>query len=903
MFSRTRRTRADFDAEIESHIDHEADRLVAEGMSRAEARAAARARFGSMQLARERFRGRRRGMWLDHLAHDVRIAVRSLGREPVFAVIAIVTLALGIGLNSTVYTFLYSLTQRTLPVPHAARLVTVHQQIGSGGPTLSSRMQGGSFSSGEYDRAVNGTPDMVSLSEYVEYSAQSRSVEELAAYAVAGATLEGETPLPVGVQFVSCNYFHTLGLDVARGREFTSDECEERTSAVVVLAHGFWQSRFGGDAAILGRSITLNRQAFTVIGIAPPGFTGTEIKPAELWAPLTAQPLLGPEQLSNEHLSWLALIGRLAPRTTLERARAELAGIARSRDRLYPGRATTVLVYRATVLPGPQARQITGVTGIAALAVATFIVLIACLNVANLVLSRVPARQRAVRVRAALGAQRRQIVLHLMVESLLLALLGGLGGMLVTVWAPSLLVAAVQVDQLNVDLSPDVRVFAYALSVSIGAALVFGLVPALETARVDLASALRGTRASARRGPRTWRLRQIVVGTQLAGSLLLLVLTGLFVRALVRAQAIDPGFVTADVYAYRPDLARQGYDAARAALFYDELRTRVAALAPVEATTFMGRLPLRGGRTMSAFSPDLTSAFENEVGHYTHANYVTVSASYFAALQIPIVRGRVFSDLPVGATPDVTPVVIAEGMARRFWPGEEPLGKQFRLYPNRVHEVVGVARETRHHSIAAVDDALMYRPVVFDVAPDSTGKPPSPPQLALVVRTAPGADLSRDVVRLARQLDPNLMLTVESLEGILHSSLRPARLASLFAGFLGGLAALLALVGVYGAVAYVVSQRAHEIGVRFALGARQRDVIMLILRQGAAPLVFGLGAGLLLAVAAGRVVQSQLYGIDPLDPLAFGGMFVVLAVAALLAMLRPARRAAQLDPVATLRTE
>ncbi|MGH7553099.1 MAG: ABC transporter permease, partial [Longimicrobiales bacterium] len=639
-----RRSELDFAEEIESHIDHEADRLVGEGMSAVEARAAARRTFGSVARARERYRGARRGQWLERAGEDLRYAFRTLRREPGFAVAGVLTLALGIGFNTAVFTTLYALVLRPLPVPEGDRLVTLHQRF-----------------DGRYGRAVNGTPSMASYPEYLEYRERTRTLEGIAAYAHIGFTLRGDSPVAGSGMLASCNYFDVLRTRMALGRGFAADECDRGSEGVAVLSHGIWVRQFASDSSILGRTLTLNRQGVTVIGVSEPGFGGTELQAPDLWVPLTMRarlsvggdllrgPMLGSrigegaggrnaatDGLEDPNESWLSLIGRLRNGASAGDTRAELTAVARQADAAYPGRITSVAVYSAARLNQPETRSLAGVgVGLAVLAITGTIVLMACLNLMNLLLARTPVRQRTVRIRLALGAHRWRVVAQLMTESFVLALLGGAAGLALAALLPRLVIPLLPTRGLQLELSLDLRVFAYALATSLVAAAVFGLAPALETTRIDLASAMRGDRTGGR-GRRTSRLRQAIVALQLAGSLTLLVFCSLFVRAVLHAQSTDPGFSIARVYGFRPALAQQGYDAARAAGYYRQLEERVALLPGIESAALAQWLPL-GARSVGQLRLDGETGDDD--GRLP-LSYMSVAGSFFATMGIPILRGR-----------------------------------------------------------------------------------------------------------------------------------------------------------------------------------------------------------------------------------------------------------------------
>ncbi|MGH7502900.1 MAG: ADOP family duplicated permease [Longimicrobiales bacterium] len=896
-----RRTADDFDDEIRSHIEHETDRLVASGLTRGRARAEARRRFGSENAVREWFMESQGPVRFENVVKDMVLAGRSLRRQPGFALAAVLTLALGLGLSAGVFNVLYGLAMRPLPLPEADRLVTVHQEF----PAFRmwpfrGWLGDAQIGTGEFRRRVNGWPDMASYPEYLAYRDGAGLLEDLAAFATVSVTLESDAPVAVQGLVVSCNYFSVLGVMMAVGRGFAPAECERPGEpAAVVMSHGLWLRRYGGDADVVGSELRLNGAMFTIIGVAEQGFGGTELYARDLWFPITMQRYFGGSRLAEENTSWLNLVGRLRSDVRVGRLEAELNGVASRLDAAVAGRVTRIHVYRATRALEPATPLNTGWAGTGVMLVAGFVLLLVCLNIMNLLLARAPARQQAVRIRLSLGASRRRIVSQLLVESILIALIGGVAGIALAYWMAPVALAALPIEGLQLDLSPDLRVFAFGLLISLIAAAAFGLVPALEATRIDLAAALRGGPSGAR--PRRGsRLRRTVVAVQLAGSLSLLVLAALFLRGIARAQVADPGYTIRNIHAFRPELQQQRYNVARSAAFHEEFRARVRALPGVEAVALAAFLPL-GPRSTGRFRH--ASESETEAATATLVDHNVVSSGYFETVGASIVRGRGFEPADERATSPM-PAVIGEAMARRFWSLDEPLGSQFRA-GGQVYEVVGIARDAHNLSLAEPDQAFFYSaapisPLAMAGEPDE--KMPYY-EFALIVRAAPGASIGQVVMGVARGIDPDVLVTTRSFEGIFAAEIEPARFVAIFAGVFGVLAMLLALVGVYGAVAHTVSQRTREIGVRIALGAERRDILAMILRQGTSTLLAGISTGVLLAVGGSIAARGMLFGLPPLDPVAFTGAVFVVTAAALAAMLRPARRAAGIDPMRTLRHE
>ncbi|HEV8357356.1 MAG TPA: ADOP family duplicated permease [Gemmatimonadales bacterium] len=866
MFFR-RRSQRDFEAEVRSHLELEADRLAGQGLSPEEARHAARRAFGNVTHATERFYESRRVRWLDALGRDLRYALRTLRRSPAFALTAVLTLAFGLGVNTAIFTLIYGIALRPLPVGHPERVVTLFQEM-----------------RGKVSRAVFGTPTMISYPEYRDYRDAARTLSGLAAYGEIGVSAAGQEALGVHGQLATCNYFQVLEVPMALGRPFTPEECERPgASPVVVVSDGFWRRRLGSDPAVLGKPLTLNSRVYTIVGVAPRGFGGTELRAAEFWAPVTMQGQLWElDWLANRESSWLTAIGRLAPGVAAARARAELELVARRADASNPGRTTTVVLNRGTLTNNPEMRRLGRVVAVAALTLVGLVVLMACANVMNLLLARAAARRREVGIRLSLGAGRRRLVAQFMTESALLALLGGAAGLLLARWLPPLLLRALPGQQLTVNLAPDLGIFLYAFLLAGLAALGFGLLPAMQESRLDLVAVLKGDAAGGGRS-RVSRLRNGVVALEVAGCLLLLIVGGLLTRGVVRARSIDPGFETRNLLVVETELRQAGYDEPRTAAFMRELADRLAALPGVETVAATGSLPLTGRRTTGIRSE----------GQDVTVLWNVVSGSYFRTMGIPLLRGRTFrADEPRAGAP--IPAVITPAFARRFFGERDPLGRQFLSSTDSIrYEVVGVAADVRSSSLAELDGPFFYEAANA-----------ARPEGRLLLRTTgdPGA-LRAAAAQAVRSLDRNVLALVEPMEERLALWRKPVEVGAMLASLLGLLAALVAVVGVYGVVSYAVSQRTREIGVRVALGAGRGDILRLVFRQGLVPVAAGAVIGMALAAGAGQVIRGALYGVSGLDPLAFLGMLGLLLLAASLATLLPARRAIRVDPAVTLRSD
>jgi predicted permease len=739
-----------------------------------------------------------------------------------------------------------------------------------------------------------------SYAEYRAYRDRNHSLSGLAAYQpFVTAALGGTEPRQVVGALTSCNYFDVLGIRPAAGRTFSVGECGAADSAAVaVLSDDLWRTAFGADPAIVGRTVSLNRARFVVIGIGPRGFVGTEAVAAAFWAPLTMQRVVLParEFLNDDHLSWLVLLGRLAPGAGLGRARADLAIIASQIDGLEPGRTTRLDVRVATILPQPEERMFVLGVGAIVLAAVSLVLLVACANVANLQLARAAGRRREMAVRLAIGAGRWRLVRQLLIESLIVAGVGGAVGTLVALWASAALVNAVLahlpagVPQIVVPVGPDFRVLAYSAVMTALTGIAFGLVPALGASRVDLVPALKqdeGARPDGH-GPRARLWRHGLVGMQVAVSMVLLLSAGLLARGLAHTYEVDPGFDASNAAVMSFDLEGGGYDEPRAAGLNRRLLERLMALPAVDRVSLARTTPLSDQHVEAVFSiPGESSPRQIEL------NYV--SPAYFDMFRIPIVRGRNFSEAE--QQHDAHVVIVTEAAARRLWPGANPLDKTLDSGDggaSGVYRVIGVTRDAGVSRLGEQSPVYIYL---------SAG---SGPQVRMNVlahfrgRFSPVASAMRAA---ARALDPDLPIQVSEVHDNLEVWRMPARVAVVASGCLGALALVLAAIGLYGVVAYTVSRRIREIGVRMALGADGRDVMMLIVGQTARPVVLGGVAGLVGAAGAAQVLSKLLFGVSPLDPLAFVAVPAFLLVVALAAAYVPARRAMRVDPIAALRCE
>jgi len=821
--------------------------------------------------ATPRIQGGKRMYW--PLSHEIRFAARTLRRNPGFALIAILTIALGVGVNAGIFNLLNAIALRPLPVPEGGKMVAIYQIF-----------------HGRVSRSVHGAPSLFSTAEYETYRDSNHVFSGMVAYApYLQATLGGETPREVMGAYVSCNYFDVLHEPPATGRTLVPSDCAaENAGAVVVLSDELWRGRFSGDSGIVGKTVTLNRQAFTVVGIARPDFHGTEAALESFWIPFTMEPALESNQsrgwtafprrsviYENPNMSWLAVIGKLKDGESMGRARADLAAIAARIDRQYPGRTTTLAVNQANYASMPEARSIVMGAGAVILTAVAMVLMIVCANLANLLLARAAGRQKEITIRLSVGATRGQLVRQLMTESLMVALAGGILGCAAAFAASSGLLRVIMqhapkdVPKFGLDVGPDVTVLAYSLAMTIFTGLAFGLVPALRATKMD-------TKTASER--KNGLLRGGLVGAQVSVSMVLLIAAGLLLHALYAAQTVDPGFQTKDTLAVSFRLGNQGYDAARASSFQRQLVDRVAALPGIEAVAQARVTPLSDSHIGYAMTPSGGTQVEA-------VEINVVSPAYFPMLELPIVRGRNFQ---AGET---QAAIVTQSTARRLWPGGDAIGQTLHEDDGRIFAVVGIAGDAQISHLGRSNETYVY------LAPGASDQG----DLQLLVHSK--VNQRAAIRRVFRELDPNLAYEIAPLESNLEWWRAPLRIVGVLSGSLGGVALLLASLGIYGVAAFAVSRRVREIGIRMALGAEARSVQRLILRQSMRPVLIGAVIGIAGCAAVSKILSRILFGVSAYDPLAFAGVPILLIGIACLASHLPARRAALVDPAVALRHE
>ena len=807
------------------------------------------------------------------LLRDLRYGVRALGRARGFTAVAIAILALGIGVNATVFSLANAFFLKPLPVADPDGFVRVYSNR---------------FSNTSYPT-------------YLELRNRNSTLAELAAFQLRsfGLRIDADNEHTFG-EIVSGNYFTTIGITAGRGRLLVPSDDAPGAPPVAVLAHAFWMRRFGGAADAVGRTIALNGQPFTIVGVAPEGFTGV-LSPlaGSLWVPIASDAVLRPG-VDNAARGSFHLAGRLRPGVDRGRAQVDLDTIARQiaaaegrPDR--PEAAATV--YGATMLHPEISRPATVFVAVL-LAVVGLVLLIVCVNVANLVLARAAGRDREFAVRQSLGAGRGRLVRQLLTENLILSMGGAALGLALAYWCVRLAMAVTLPVPIPValDLSLDVRVVSYTAAIAILATLAFGLAPALTASRVDLVSALKGGGGDT---PRHGRLRSAFLIGQVALSVVLLIVAGLAVRSVRSAQGIDIGFESAGVMTGTIDFETRGYTPERAGLFLRSLEERLESTPGIAAATSVDIVPLTLSNRTTRLLRDADSMPAPDEAPPTPQIYVNaVGPGHFKTLTIPLLAGRDFTYADTGGASKVA--IVNETMARQFWPGQSAIGQRLRpvesnASPGDTIVVVGVVRDSKYVTIGEEPRVFMYRPLAQEYAAHVT----------LMVRSAGASpsDVIGALTREVRALDGGFaVFNVSTLDEAISISVLPARLAGALLGTLGALALILAALGVYGVLSFLVRARTREIGVRVAMGATPRTVVALVLKQAMVWTVTGIAVGLALALATARVLGSLLYGVSPTDPLTYASVILLLGGAAAAAAVIPALRASRLDPLVALRT-
>ena len=848
---------------------------------------------------------------LDRLIQDIRYAFRVLANNPAFAAVAVLSLALGIGANTAIFSLIDEVLLKSMPVTNPEQLVVVARNPER--PQTSHN-----YPDYEYVRDHNKS--------FSGVIASSSGGANPVAFAVPGEGANSGSQLAASC-LVSGNYFQVLGVTPAVGRLFTAEDNKaEGAHPYVVLSYGFWQRRFGGDASVVGKPVTINGSPFNIIGVSRPGFTGTTVGASpDLFVPIMMNRSVnrGTGEWNNRSYWWLTVIARLKPGVTMEQATPEAALLIKQIEDNDPRRRPAPAYdkdrekrNRGTLLAGSGGysyfrNQVEKPLRVL-MAVVGLVLLIACANVANLLLARASSRQKEIAVRLAIGAGRARLVSQLVVETIVVSVLGGLAGLVFSYWGAQFLVHMLPKRSLPIALNvtPDLRLLAFAFGVSVITGIICGLVPALQSTKPNLISALKNESKFFTRA--RFDLRRVLVVGQVALSLLLLIGAGMFIRSLQNLRNLDPGFARENVLLVQVSPQQGGYKGQRLRTFYEQLRSKVEALPGVRSVSLANITPLAGSR----WNGDIAvQGYQYKAEEKPFVDFNSVSPRFFETMGIPIILGRDFrsEDNPT-VTPDPNPkpgpqeellgppapvAIVNEAMAKRFFGNENPIGKRFsqgdKFKLEKSFEIVGVVKDSKYFGLREAVEGMIYVPNWRFGAGGRT----------LCVRsTADPKLLAGGIRRESAGIDSAIpVIQTLTMEEQFDNNISQERMVTTLCGFFGGLALLLAAVGLYGVMAHSVTRRYREIGIRMALGARRESVLWLVLKETAILVILGTAIGVPAALGLTRFVQTFMYGLTPQDPLSIAtGVAVLFAITALAGYL-PARRATKVDPLVALRYE
>jgi predicted permease len=820
--------------------------------------------------------------------HDLRYAARTLRNSPGFTIIAIITLGLGLAVNTTVFSVINGLILRPLPVPHPEQIAVLAMQQA-------------------------GTPGFQRFSypDYQDLRQQTDAFSDIVGYrpTLAGLTVDGKGDHCV-LSRVTGNYFSALGIPPAAGRLILPTEGQTPgADPILVLGYSFWQKRFGGDLSIVGKQVALNGHSVTVVGVAPKGFHGLyAMVDMDGYLPFSAT--IGSKGAAEDSVeqTWtrrqertLTLVGRLKPGLTVRQAQAPLNVVAQRLAEQHPDtdKGITIQAFPEKLArPEPDADNTLPAIAAAFTVLAALVLLVACFNIANVLLVRAAVRQREMGIRAAMGAGRGRLVRQHLTESLLLAILGGCAGLLLANWAAGFLSSLPLGTDLPIsfDFQPDLRVYAFALLAVLITGAIVGIIPALRVARSDVNAVLREGGRSASEGPRRHLVRNTLVVAQLAGSLLLLIVAGLFVRSLDKAQQMYLGYSPDHVLDLTVDPEQIGFNETQGRAFYREVDARISAIPGVVSVGQAFSVPLG---VISADDPIFVEGRTIEPGKQPPTvMYNPVTPGYFDTVRLPLQSGRKFTEADNEKAPDVA--VINQAMAAKFWPNENPLGKRFSTKGSQgpFREVIGLMQTGKYKNVIEdPPEPFFYVPLAQNYVAYRT----------IHVRTSvPPESLQRQIEAQVRELAPGVPLSQvqtmsQALQGV--NGFFFFRFGAQLTGTMGLLGLILAVVGVYSVVSYAAAQRTHEIGIRMALGAEPHDILRMVLRQSIAIIALGLAIGLAAALAGTRAIANLIIGIKPTDPVTFASVAVLLSAIAIAACWIPARRATRVSPLTALRYE
>jgi predicted permease len=872
LFLKSRLER-ELEEEIRTHLELQTEENLRQGMSKDEARFAALRKFGGVEQMKEQYRDRRGLPLLESLFQDLRYGARMLRKNPGFTLIAVLTLALGIGATTAIFSVVNGVLLRPLPYPEAERLMSLTER------------------SPQLERNFIAYPNLL------DWRAQNTVFEQIAVYRTTNFTItgKGEPERVIGGQ-VSAELFPALRVSATLGRTFLTEEDKPGGNPVVLLSHGLWQRRFGADPSIIGQSLSLNGRNWQVAGVMPARFQFPNR--VELWTPL-GQTLDDPDWMHRGNHQGIYGLARLKPGATLTQARSEMEAIAVRLEQQYPAtnqgaRVSVVPLLEETVQDVRRALLVL-------LATVGFVLLIACANIANLLLARAATRQKEMAIRLALGASRGRLLRQLLAESALLALLGGSVGLWLAARGVALIVAANASGPSAIpraqEIGLDWQVVIFTTAISLLTSLLFGLAPAWQASKPALNETLKEASRGTTGGPGQHRLRGALVIAEVALSLVLLIGAGLMLRSFYNLQRVNPGFQTDHLLTLRVALPPARYTTAeQIGNFYQQLLQRLNALPGVQSVGAATWMPLVGGGNNSPFSVE--GQPEPEPGEAPLADISNITPDYFRLMGIALQQGRAFTEQDNLNAPLV--VILDELTAQRHWPNTDPIGKRIRLGGNNPAApwatVVGIVPPVKLYGLArASNHAQVYRSLLQFPQPTAT----------IGVRAAADpVSLNTTVRQQVLALDGDLpIFNVKTMEQVLTDSVASQRLNTLLLGIFAAVAFILAAVGIYGVMSYLVAQRTQEIGIRLALGAQALDVLKHVLRQGMTLTLIGISLGLAGALALTRFMTTLLFGVNATDSLTFAVITVLLALVALLACLVPARRATKVDPMIALRHE
>jgi predicted permease len=821
-----------------------------------------------------------------NLLQDVRYTLRAMRKAPGFAAVAIITLALGIGANTAIFTVVNAVFFNSIPVQNPERLVTLYTIDPNVGT-----------------RAFNFLP--ISLPNAQDIAREVDAFSGVAIYTFGGVgvsmTIDGQ-PGRYGADAVSGNYFDVMGVSAVLGRVFRSEEDRDGAAPAMVLSHGFWERKLGSNPNVIGQNVLLNGQGFTVIGVAPRGFQGpTTLGGPDVWVTMAMhdQVFSGLQKtlFRERRALFFAATARLKDGVKAEQASQQLKVLGANLEKAFPaankGR-TFIAIPLLQSNVNPNLRGVLARAGVLLMAVVGLVLLIACANIANLLLSRAAGRKREISIRLAVGASRSRIVIQLLTEAIVLAIAGGGLGLVLAVLGRNLLwtFRPPFLANSNFSLALDNRVLLFNLAIALLTGVFFGLAPALQSSRPDLVSELKERTGSESSATRRFGLGNIFVMLQVGLSLVALIGAGLFLLSLRNAQQLDPGFDTTNLGMITFDVGSLNYDPARVKEFQRRVLEVARATPGVREATLSSALPLVNGGFGRSVFPEGRDPNANRNGMFGQVD--SISPDYLQTMHIPILRGQSFDSSVREDSPKV--VVVNETAARRFWPNDDPIGKRFKFFGSDDWvQVIGVARDSKYNAIGEDPTAYMYLSLL------------QYPSAAVTVFFRTGQD-TRSVLGALRsrvqELEPNLPLTnVWPIGEVFSQALWAPRFAASLLGIFAVIAMALCSVGIYGVVSYSVGQRVREIGVRLALGAQPRDVLLMVLRQSAVTMGIGMFVGLAAAFVLARFIVTLLYGVSGNEPVAFFGIALILALVGLLASYIPARRAAKVDPMVALHYE